>query len=271
MESKQWYYTTGVLLLLCLMLPALKAAAESDEEIVKKSLNPVADMISFPMQFNQDHGIGTTDDARRTWINLQPIIPAELNKDTNCVIRTIIPIIKADSPDPGGETESGMGDILQSFFISPQDPGNGWIMGFGPAFLYPSARNNALGSDKWCAGPTGVLLRQESGFTYGLLFNHLWSFAGNDNRENVSATFLQPFLGYTTKTYTTLMVNTESTYDWKNSQWTVPVNIMLNQMLKIGAGQPISLQLGYRTYTEAPEYGPDWGLRFAMTFLFPRV
>jgi hypothetical protein len=64
-------------------------------------------------------------------------------------------------------------------------------------------------------------------------------------------------------------VNTESTYDWEESQWTVPINVTLTQMLKI-AGQPLSLQIGYRTYAEAPEYGPDWGLRFAVTFLFPK-
>jgi hypothetical protein len=118
-------------------------------------------------------------------------------------------------------------------------------------------------------GPTGVLLRQESGFTYGLLFNHIWSFAGDDERADVSATFLQPFVSYTTKTFTSFGVNTESTYDWEESQWTVPINVTLTQMLKI-AGQPLSLQIGYRTYAEAPEYGPDWGLRFAVTFLFPK-
>jgi hypothetical protein len=94
------------------------------------------------------------------------------------IIRTIVPIIKAESPVPGGEDESGLGDIQQSFFISPVKPVNGWSMEFGPVFLYPSARNDALGTEKWCAGPTGDVLRQESGFTYGLLANHLWSFAG---------------------------------------------------------------------------------------------
>ena len=68
-----------------------------------------------------------------------------------------------------------------------------------------------------------VLLKQEKGWTYGLLTNHVWSFAGTDSRQDVSSTFLQPFLSYTTKTYTKFGVNTESTYDWENSQWTVPI------------------------------------------------
>ena len=69
------------------------------------------------------------------------------------------------------------------------------------------------------------------------------------------------------KTYTTFMVNTESTYDWQGRQWTVPLNFMFDQMQKVGK-QPISLQLGYRYYAVKPDGGADWGLRFAVTLLF---
>ena len=82
-------------------------------------------------------------------------------------------------------------------------------------------------------------------------------------------TFLQPFLSYTTKTYTTFGVNTESTYDWENSQWTVPINAQASQLLKLGS-QPVQFTLGARYYAETPEGGPDWGLRFVVTFLFPK-
>ena len=102
-----------------------------------------------------------------------------------------------------------------------------------------------------------------------MLANHVWSFAGNDDRADVNMTFLQPFLAKTTKSYTTLSLNTESLYDWKNSQWTVPINVSIGQMVKIGQ-QPISLELGYRYYVVKPDGGPDWGLRFFVKFLFPK-
>lgn len=251
------------------LIPLMAMAEVSDEELAKKSLNPVAAMISLPLQFNQDYGIGPDDDASRITFNIQPVIPMSVSQDMNVIIRTIVPLIDAESPVPGGDDESGLGDITQSFFLSPKDTMGGWIVGFGPVFLYPTASEDELGTSKWGVGPTGVVLRQESGFTFGLLFNHIWSFAGDDERADLSATFLQPFVSYTTKTFTSFGVNTESTYDWKESQWTVPINVTLTQMLKI-AGQPLSLQIGYRTYAEAPEYGPDWGLRFAVTFLFPK-
>jgi len=258
---------SAVLLLLSVLAgPAI--GAQSEEELAKATLNPVAAMISLPIQNNWDFGIGPADAMRYT-LNVQPVIPLTLNSDYNLIIRTVVPYIYAEAPVRGGDDESGLGDIVQSFFFSPKNPVEGWIVGLGPVLLYPSASNDALGSEKWGAGPTGLVLKQESGFTYGLLFNHIWSFAGDDDRDNVSATFLQPFFSYTTKSFTTFGVNTESTYDWKNNQWNVPINLSVTQLLKLG-GQPMTFQLGYRYYAEAPDGGPDWGLRFALTLLFPK-
>ncbi len=268
LKALNFLNTIAMLIILIIMSPMIAAATDSDEELAKKTLNPVADLISLPLQFNQDYGIGPAD-AKRSWLNVQPVIPFTLNKEWNLITRTIIPLIDAESPVAGGDNKSGMGDITQSFYLSPKGPVGGWIMGFGPALLYPSATDEALGGEKWGAGPTGVLLQQQSGFTYGLLFNHIWSYAGDDDHSYVSSTFLQPFFSYTTKTYTSIGLNTESTYDWNNTGWTVPINFYVSQLLKI-KGQPISLQLGYRYYAVSPDNGPDWGLRFVITFLFPK-
>jgi hypothetical protein len=240
-------------------------------ELAKKSLNPVADLTIVPIQNNWDFGIGPANAMRYT-ANIQPVIPLSLSEDWNLITRTILPVIYAEAtdtspsaPKSAREAHAGLGDMLQSFFFSPKEPVGGWILGGGPALLYPSATDSALGSGKWGAGPTIVALQQQKGWTYGVLANHVWSYAGWGD-QNVSSTFLQPFVGFTTKTFTTFMVNSESTYDWEEHQWSVPLNFMLNQMLKVGK-QPIQLQLGYRYYAEGPSGGPDWGLRFTL-FLF---
>jgi hypothetical protein len=135
--------------------------------------------------------------------------------------------------------------------------------------LLPTATDDLLGTEKWGAGPTAVVLKQQHGWTYGMLANQIWSYAGESGRDNVNSTFLQPFLNYTTKTHTSFVVNTESTYDWQHGQWTVPLNFMVFQVVRVGK-MPLQLQLGYRYYAERPANGPDWGLRFAVTFLFPK-
>jgi hypothetical protein len=258
-----------VVLLFLGSLPQLPAAfADETGDLAKQTQNPVANLISLPIQNNWDFGIGPADAMRYT-LNVQPVIPFSLNDEYNLITRTIVPYIYAESPVRNRSDKSGLGDILQSFFFSPKAPINGWIMGAGPVFLYPSATEDELGKEKWCAGPTAVMLKQESGWTYGILFNHLWSFAGDDDRTNINATFLQPFVSFTNETFTTFGINTESTYDWKNSDWTVPINVSATQLLKLG-NQPLSLSLGWRYYAEAPSGGPDWGLRFVVTLLFPK-
>lgn len=239
----------------------------SAAELAKKTLNPIADLISAPFQNNWDFGIGPSDAMRYT-LNFQPVIPISITKDWNLISRTILPTIYLESTAPGIGSKFGLGDTLQSLWFSPKQPPGGWIMGVGPALLLPTATDADLGAGQWGAGPTAVVLRQDKGFTYGVLANHIWSYEGWGGQD-VNATYLQPFVGYTTKTLTSLFVNTESTYDWQDEQWTVPLNFMINQMGKVGK-RPISLQLGYRYYADGPSGGPDWGLRFTVTFLFPK-
>lgn len=247
---------------------AAQNGTNEEEELARKTQNPVASMVSLPLQYNLDFGIGTESVTRQT-LNIQPVMPFSLGDDWNLIVRTILPLIYAESPVQGGEDRSCLGDIVQSFFFSPKQPVEGWILGAGPVVLYPSATDDVLGGEQWGAGPTGIALQQVNGWTYGVLANHLFSFAGPGDRDEVNTTFLQPFLSKTTKSYTTFGVNTESTYDWEHSQWTVPINVSITQLLKIG-GQPVSLQAGYRYYAEKADGGPDWGLRIALTFLFPK-
>jgi hypothetical protein len=247
---------------------AAHAGAQDDAaELAKKLQNPIANLISVPVQNNWDFGIGP-EDAMRYTANIQPVIPLSLSKRWNLITRTIMPVIYSEEPVAGFGDRYGLGDIQQSFFFSPVEPVGGWFLGGGPVLLYPSATDSSLGGGKWGAGPTFVVLQQQKGFTYGALVNHVFSYAGWGDRD-VSTTFLQPFVSYTTKTQTTFGLNTESTYDWENSQWTVPINVTVSQLLKIGS-QPVQLQIGGRYYAEKPDGGPDWGLRFGLTFLFPK-
>lgn len=262
----------GVVLLGLAMSPAASADADADAELARKAQNPIAAMISLPMQLNYDEGYGATGDGEKWVLNVQPVIPFDLSADWNLISRTIVPL--ADQKDfvaGGALDESGVGDVLQSLFFSPKAPtAGGWIWGVGPALLLPTASDKVLGSEKWALGPTAVVLKQESGWTVGVLGNHLWSVAGDDDRDDISATFVQPFLGYTTRTYTTFMINTESSYDWKRETWSVPVNLMVTQMLRVG-GQPLTLQAGARYWADSPDGGPDgWGFRLALTLLFPK-
>jgi len=245
-------------------------AEESQADIAKKLNNPIAALISVPFQFNYDQDLGPTEEGERTFVNIQPVIPIQLNADWNVISRTIVPVISLQDVPPGND-EDGLGDVVQSLFFSPSALVDGWTWGVGPALSLRTATDDLLGAEKWSAGPTAVALKQEHGWTYGMLTNHLWSYAGNGEATDVDATFLQPFLVYTTATFTSFAVNTESTYDWQGNDWSVPINFTVTQVFKIGA-QPMSLQLGARYWADTPEnVGPEgWGARLTYTLVFPQ-
>jgi hypothetical protein len=269
--GKDWRLWAGIFLVLLMAATPGFPQESSEEDLAKKTQNPVADLISLPFQLNYDENLGPSDDGSRIVLNIQPVIPISLNRDWNVISRTIVPLVDLQDFPVKGNDESGIGDVLQSLFFSPKKPTSGGaIWGVGPVLSLPTASDELLGSEKWSAGPTAVVLKQESGWTYGALANHLWSFAGDGDRAYVNTTFLQPFLAYTLPTYTTLGINTESAYDWRTEKWSVPVNISVSQILKIGS-QPVSLQAGLRYWAESPEGGPeDLGLRLAVTLLFPK-
>lgn len=266
-----------VTLLTAVIFPLLTGVAQAETsaaDLAKQVNNPVAALYSLPVQYNWNQKMGPTGDGMQATTNIQPVLPFDLNEDWNLISRTILPFIDQHGLAPDGLADkSGMGDTTQSFFFSPKKATeNGWIWGAGPAILLPTGTDELLSNEQWGLGPTAVVLKQEDGWTYGALANHIWGLEGKpaDGKEKVNATYLQPFLVYSTHTYTSFGVNTESTYNWQSREWSVPINLFVSQILKIG-DQPLSIQVGPRYWADSPEDGAQgWGARAAVTLLFPK-
>ena len=259
-------------------------AAEADK-LAKQLANPISSLISVPFQANEDFAYGPSHNGYKFTLNIQPVIPISISRDWNLILRTIFPIVSQhdlfyvenlpkNSPlQPQNRSQDGLSDTTQSFFFSPKKPGPfGLIWGLGPAFLYPTGTQDLLGTGTFSIGPTVVVLKQIGGLTAGALMNQLWSVVIEEHRSSLSQMFLQPFVAYTTKTHTTFTLSSESTANWNNTpgdaKWIVPLIFQISQILKIGK-QPISLQIGGKYYADSPRYGPDWGVRFALTLLYP--
>ncbi len=249
--------------------------ASSKEEMAKKLANPIAALISLPMQLNYDRGfLGTSgNDSNRWTLNVQPVVPFSIGEEWNLISRTIVPVVRTDNYPLGSGINNGIGDIVQSLFFSPKAPTeNGWIWGAGPVFLIPSGSD--MSAEKWGAGPTAVALKQDGPLTYGVLANHIWSTGGSDKvTKSISSTYVQPFFTYTTPGALSATLMTETTYDWEASSgdaWTVPLFLMVTQVGKIG-DQLISYGAGVKYYAESPDKGPKgWGVRFVFTMMFPK-
>ena len=244
--------------------------ADQAADVAKKLANPVAAMISLPIQVNYFQNIGLDDEGEKWATNIQPVIPMELNDDWNLITRTIVPLVSQARIFPGAGTQNGIGDIIASAWVSPRLPTeSGWIWGAGPVFLIPTGSD--VSAHKWGTGPTAIVLKQNGPWTYGGLANHLWSTGGSNKvLQDISTSFMQPFVSYVTPQAVTVSLTSETTYDWENEQWFVPINATVSKVGKIG-NQLVSYGAGVSYVADGPDSAPKgWGARFVLTFIFPK-
>ncbi len=242
--------------------------AKAAAEISKQLSNPLAKIINMPLQQNWDYGAGPNDDGQHYYLQIQPVIPVELGTDWTMLSRTIFKL--ENEHNMGYDSATGLGDVSQTFFFAPNGNFHGWLGGVGPVFLIPLASQPELGSKKWGAGPSAIVLRQTEHWTYGLLASHTWSFAGNENRPDINSTFLQPFIARQLPGAWSVTAASEYSYDWNTDEEIFPVNLMVAKVVHIGK-MPVSFSVGGRYYLDKPSGGPDWGLRGMVTLVLPNI
>ena len=248
-----------------------QAQPASQEDVARQLANPIANLVSIPLQLNWEQGVGPDDDLRFV-LNFQPVVPFTLNERWNLIGRLILPFIGQPALVGGGQPSSGTGDIVLSAFLSPTESPRA-VWGVGPVFGLPTTTDPALGSGRWSMGPTAVVLKQSGPLTYGALVNHLWSFAqtGNDDRADVNQTYIQPFLSYTTPTAVTYGISAESSANWEadTDHWTVPIFVQISKVTRLGPF-PFSVGGAVGLFAAKPDGGPEWKFRMVGTLILPR-
>lgn len=282
----RYFITTLIVLVLFssrVLIPC--QAQEQDEEALRKaSQNPVADIVSLPLQNNILFGVGPEDETANV-LNIQPVIPINIG-NWNLINRTIIPVIylpeatvglpELPEGGKGGAfeigSEFGLGDINHTVFLSPAKPGK-IIWGIGPSITLDTATDDLLGTGKWSIGPSAVVLTMPTPWVLGVLVRQLWSFAGDSDRNDVSQFLTQVFVNYNLPKGWYLTSSPVITANWEadnDERWTVPVGGGVGRLFRLGK-LPINAQVQGFYNVERPEFGPDWSLRFQWTFLLPKL
>lgn len=252
--------------------PAETASEEArTAALAKAAQNPVADMISFPLQNNTNFGVGPYGRDQNV-MNIQPVIPLHLNAKWNLITRTILPIIwQPDAEKPDGQGWYGLGDLNPSLFFSPAKPGK-VIWGVGPAIELPTATAPELGEGKLSVGPGVVALTTPGHWVIGALANNVWSIAGTGSRPPVNQFLLQYFINYNMKKGWYVTTAPIITANWRASNGnalTLPFGGGVGRIMKIGF-QPVNIQTQFFANAKYPTGTSPWGMRVEIAFLYPK-
>jgi hypothetical protein len=247
-------------------------AANSTEALQKATQNPVADLISVPLQDNSNFGIGPYNRTQNV-LNIQPVIPTHLTTNWNLITRIVQPIVWQPYADSHSGGDYGFGDMNPTLFLSPAHPGK-VIWGAGPAFVFPTATAHTLGQGKWSIGPSFVALAQPGHWTVGVLANNVWSFAGAGDRPSVNQMLLQYFINYNLEKGWYLTMQPIITANWAAPKardvWTVPIGGGVGRIMKVGS-QPINVSAQAYVNLAYPSGTSPWGIRLQLAFLFPQL
>jgi hypothetical protein len=248
----------------------LSIQAQDSSEIAKQAQNPIARLISVPLEndFSPQTGIDKEDSYV---LQMKPVVPIKLSNDWNLITRTIIPIIQVPDLAPGVNGTTGLGDVNLSLFLSPTKAGL-VIWGVGPIISFPTATENILGTKKLSVGPTAVVLKIQGHWLYGALANNLFSVAGPSTRADVNQMLVQPFANYNLKHGWYLTTSPIITANWQvkpDERWVVPVGGGAGKIVHFGK-LPVNIYTQLFRNVQRPGGTSSWSARFQMQFLFPR-
>jgi len=247
---------------------AADAAQAKAQNLNQAVQNPVSDLISVPFQNNMNFNVGP-DDRVQNVMNIQPVWPIKLNENWNLITRTILPVIS--QPAPGPDRTDGIGDLNFTAFMSPREPGK-WIWGAGPVLAFPTATDEVLGTDRYSAGPSAVLLTMRGSWVIGVLASQLWDYAGDDDGADVNSFLLQYFINYNLPSGWYISSAPINTANWdaaSGDRWTIPIGLGAGKIVRLGK---LPVNAGGQVYynVEKPRGAADWTLRLQVQFLFPK-
>lgn len=272
MKMKHFVCYGILFLVMVFFLPGLSAAEPSNDDLRKATQNPMADLVSIPVQNNTNFGYGPLEKTQNI-TNIQPVIPFDLNEDWLIISRTIVPLVSQPEFYEGQGSKFGLGDINQSLFFGPRKPGK-LIWGTGAVFLLPTATDSRLGGKKWGAGPAAVALTMQGPWVIGGLVQNIWSFAGDSDREDVNQMLAQYFINYNLPNGWYLTSSPIITANWQadsDNTWTVPFGGGFGRLFRIGK-LPVNTQIQAFYNVEKPDtIGPEWTLRFQVQILLPKL
>lgn len=248
---------------------------KAEASLAKAAQNPVANMISLPLQYNfyTAGGLGTTS---MMVLNMQPVLPLPIGKDWLIVSRTIVPFTSTPLPNILGRSaldpprSTGIADIQEQAYFTSAKPGK-FTWAVGPIFSFPTATNNLLRTGQWGLGPTAVGLVMPGPWVIGALVNNVWRIGGAAHGHVLNNFTLQPFINYNLARAWAISTAPLITSDWsaaEGQRWTVPIGLGVSKITHVG-DQPLNLLAQYYHAVKRPDLAGSEQLRLEVVALWP--
>lgn len=238
--------------------------AQTEEDLAKAAQNPVANMYSFPLQYNTVYNVGPYN-RNQNILNIQPVIPIPIGKKINMINRIILPIITQPSFTEDASS-TGIVDINYTAWLSPSKASK-LIWGAGAAFQIPTASSPEFGSGEFGVGPSVVLLTMPGDFVIGAVINNIKTFGDKDENKF----FMNYFVNYNfPKWY--LVTAPIVTANWnaaEGEKWVVPFGGGAGKVFKLGGKLPMNVNAHVYYNAVKPTGVGDWQTRIQLVIMIP--
>jgi len=227
---------------------------------------------ALPLELDFDSGAANGD---ATILRLQALYTFPVRPDWKLVHLTILTL--ADAPSgtpafpgtPGSDNNSGISDLLHTSFYTPVVTGN-TVWGWGAIATLPTATASGLGSGKWTAGPAVRVTHRVGNWNLGAVAGQRWSFAGSDNKNDVSQTMIRGAIRRQLGDGWYLVSAPIITANWKaaGEKWLVPVGGGIGRRFQMN-GHPWAFSVQGYYNAIRPDAAPDWIVRLALVSAIP--
>lgn len=236
------------------------------EEVAKKLANPIANMVSVPLQYDYYGNMGPDKKGSSQVLLVQPVIPIDMKGGDNIILRPVVTSMWQNNLN--GFSGYGFNNVTLETFYTP-NTGTSMMYGFGPVLVSPSGSSGYFGSQQTGGGVTGVLLDRKGPWTYGTMAYQTWSLGGNGASGTQNNFYYQPFVAYVTHNAWTFTVVDQGNYNYDQHK---AVNTYFFNIGKLVVHHklPVNYTAGVSyTGTSTPGGAQGFGARAQITFAFP--
>jgi len=236
-----------------------------EHDAVNEANNPLTPKITINLQDYYVPEIDGLDGRYSNQFLARGLIPSDLFGAPQ-LFRFTLPV--ATAPEfPDGYT-TGIGDLtLMDLFVLPKV--GDMTFAAGPLLVIPTATDDLLGSGKWQAGAAGVVIAPQDWGLLGGLLTYQHSFAGDDDRADVSLLTFEPIVNVNLSDGFYLRSSATWNFNLETDDYYVPVGLGIGKVI------PLNDKVTMNAFVE-PQYtvlsegigNPEWQIFAGVNFQF---